>query len=54
MEFDFSFCTSKKIHNIVLTNIGISVIPTELFTHCFNNEMTSTETMYGRYTFIER
>jgi len=54
MEYDFSACTSKKVHNIVLTNIDILIIPTELFAQCFNNEMKSTETMCGRYTVIER
>ena len=31
-------CTSKKLHNILLTNIDILIIPTKLFAQCFNNE----------------
>jgi len=38
MEFDFSACTSKKLHNIMHTNIDILITPTELFAQCFNNE----------------
>jgi hypothetical protein len=47
MEFDFSAFTSKKLHNIVITNIDILIISTELFAHCFNNEWKAQRQCVG-------
>jgi hypothetical protein len=52
MKFDFSACTPKKVHSIMLTNIHILIIPTEMSARYLNKDMKRTETLCGRYTFI--
>ena len=47
MEPDFSACTSKKLHNILLTNINILIIPTEVFTQGFINEWNTQRPSVG-------